>query len=169
MALIDLRVGGLPNYSNEILKTAPYSMVTPANVTDPGLLVAYPDPAVNSVTMDLAQAGGWCDGVTTCGSRDTASGIWNVAYTGNIDAINVLTDDSFIATGSPLFVGANGRVTAVVPGSSHYIIGIAAGPAKSCTLCDGSAGLCLPVVFEKVRSFIEVAAPTPPKKTKSEV
>lgn len=165
--MYDLRIGGQPRYANDCVRTAPYNMADPVTADNAGLLVVFTG---NAFEMDIAAAGGFVDGVTTFGSRDTAGGIWNIAYASNIDALDVLVvDGEEIFAGSEIYVGAGGRATAVAPAAPYYIVGISAGETKAVTLCDGTEGAVVPVVFEKVRSLVAAAAaPAPTKKIKKD-
>lgn len=147
MTLINSVSAGSATYCNEILKNAPYTAVTPANVTDAGLLVVF-QPTIERFAFDLATENGICNGVTVAGSRDNKSGIWNIAYTCNCDAITVLTDDVSIA-GEQVFVGLNGRATTTVPTVDSYIIGVVRSKIKTTTLCDGTESNCFEVELSK--------------------
>ena len=163
MTLINSVSAGSTTYCNEILKNAPYTAVTPANITSTGLLVAF-QPATNRFAFDLAVANGFCNGVTVAGSRDNKNGIWNIAYTCNCDAIIVLTDDVSIS-GERVFVGTNGRATTTVPGVASYIIGIVRSEMKTTTLCDGTESNCFEVELSK-QSIPFSAAALPLKSSK---
>lgn len=165
MTLINTVSAGTNTYCNEILKNAPYKGVTPANVTDAGLLIVF-KPATDTFAFDLASANGICNGVTTVGSRDNASGIWNIAYTCNCDAITVLTDDISIA-GEQVFVGLNGRATTTIPTVDSYIIGIVRSVMKTTTLCDGSTSNCFDVELSK--QSIPFIGVVPPFKTTKKI
>ena len=161
MTLINTVSAGTTTYCNEILKNAPYKAITPTNVTDSGLLIVF---KTATFAFDLADENGICNGVTTVGSRDNSSGIWNIAYTCNCDAITVLTDDVSIA-GEQVFVGANGRATTTVPSVNSYIVGIVRSVMKTTTLCDGSTSNCFDVELSKQSIPFTVAVP-PFKTTK---
>ena len=147
MTLINTVSAGTTTYCNEILKNAPYKAVTPANVTDSGLLIVF-KPETETFAFDLAVENGVCTGVTTVGSRDNASGVWNIAYTCNCDAITVLTSDTSIA-GNQVFVGTNSRATTTVPTVNSYIVGIVRSKIKTTTLCDGTTSNCFDVELSK--------------------
>lgn len=155
MGLIDLRVGGNACYSNEVLKKGCYKADTPASVTDPGLLAKI----TGEYTFDLADENGRCDGVVSTGSRDSGSGVWNIALNGNYDAILVLTTDTTTRAaapvGSPVYVGAGGKATTTVPTVASHIIGITKSVLKTTVNCAGATVNCYEIWLEKV------ATPTP--------
>ncbi len=165
MTLINTVSAGTTTYCNGTLQNAPYEASTPANVTDSGLLIVF-KPATDTFAFDLADANGICTGVTTVGSRDNSSGIWNIAYTCNCDAITVLTDDVSIA-GEQVFVGANGRATTTVPAVNSYIVGIVRSAMKTTTLCDGTISNCFDVELSK--QSIPFTAVVPPLKTTKKI
>jgi hypothetical protein len=165
MTLINTVSAGTTTYCNEILKNAPYKAITPENVTDAGLLIIF-QPVVEAFAFDLAIENGICNGVTTVGSRDNASGIWNIAYTCNCDAITVLTDDVSI-TSDQVFVGLNGRATTAIPTVDSYIIGVVRSGIKTTTLCDGTVSNCFDVELSK--QSIPFAGIVPPLKTNKKI
>lgn len=139
MTLINIVSAGTTKYCNEILKNAPFLAIAPAQV-EAGLLVVFD----SLKEFALATENSSIDGVTVVGSRDTAVGIWNIAYTCNCDAITVLTDDTSIA-GTEVFVGLNGRATTTVPAVESYIVGKVRSEIKTTTLCDGTVSNCYDV------------------------
>lgn len=158
MSLVNANIPGTVSYANECVKSGVYNFDAVSLPVGAGVLVSRANPAGNGYTMIVAQPGLWIDGITVPGSLNTESGIYKVAYPG-CDGFLVRTEDTSILIGSNIVVGANGYATAVIPATSHYVVGRASSGVLTHIDCDGNEINVVNVVLFPDSNLVEVAAP----------